>query len=348
MPLITKSLREYLQGNLVDFSDSCGMSNLVTATTLTSLVVILADLREEGAVLIPEVYICENLDETLKLLPVKEILPIGVQDSPSEAIAQAIKKCSPLAIEGWCIYITQGYEKYQFGLFRASLNPLSISVDQTLFSEPRETIRLVRLFRTASGCVELCNHKGDIYSMLLSDKPATSPLPQAYTSNLVKLVCKDLNYPFKESTETYLEKTIRAALNSCHGAIIAVAKTKKIPRFLSDGVVLKVPLDIVSSVSKLLAKDADNTAEHALNANAALIKGMISSDGITVFNTLGFLIAYNCFIASPSKVSGKVVIGGARTRAYEALKAKVGKGLEGVFIQSQDGWTKFTGINDGQ
>lgn len=348
MPIVTKSLREYLQGNLVDFAANCAMPNLATAITLTGLVVTLADLREEGAVLIPEIYLCDALEETLKLLPVKETLPIGEQDDPSKAIVEAVKKCAPLAIEGWCIYITQNQNKYQFGLFRGSLNPLSISVEQTLFSEPRETIKLVRLFRTASGCVELRNHGGEIYSMLLSDKPASSPLPQAYTTALIKLICKDLEEPLRESSRTYLEKIVRSALNSCHGTIIAVAKSAKVPYFLSDGVILKTPLDIASAVKGLLAENTDSTAEHALNANAALIKGMISSDGITVFNKAGCLIAYNCFIASPNKVAGKVVIGGARTRAYEALKTKVGKSLEGVFVQSQDGWTKFTGTNDGQ
>lgn len=346
MEIVTKSLREYLQGSLTDFAESCQMPNFVTTTTLTSLVVALADLREEGALLIPEIYLCDDLDEALQLLPVKDALLIGEQNEPAKAVAEAVKKCSPLAIEGWCIYVTKKESAYQFGIFRGSLSPLSIPVDQTLFSEPRQLIKLVRLFRTASGCVELRNHRGMVCSMLLNDKPATSPLPQAYTSALVGLVCKDLDDAVKESSRTYLEKTIRAALNSCHGTIIAVAKSKSVPRFLSDGIVLKTPLDFASAVRQLLLENTDAAAERGLVASAALIKGMISSDGITVFNKAGCLIAYNCFIISPNKVAGRVVIGGARTRAYEALKAKIGKGIDGVFVQSQDGWTKFTGTND--
>ena len=125
------------------------MPGLATATTLTSLVVALADLREEGNVLIPEVYLCEEIDATLKLLPIKEALPIGEQDEPSKAIAEALKKCAPLAIEGWCIYVAQNQDKYSFGLFRGSSSPLSIAIDQTLLSGPRETIPLVRIARTA-------------------------------------------------------------------------------------------------------------------------------------------------------------------------------------------------------
>jgi hypothetical protein len=55
MQVVTRSLREYLQGNLTDFAEHCGMLELATNTTLTGLVVTLANLREEGNVLIPEV-----------------------------------------------------------------------------------------------------------------------------------------------------------------------------------------------------------------------------------------------------------------------------------------------------
>jgi hypothetical protein len=341
MATTTRALREYLQGNLTDFAEGCGMPELVTASTLTSLVVALADLREEGTVLIPEVYLCDDLDATLKLLPVKETIAIGKQVQAPQAIAEALKKCAPLANAGWCIYIARSTDHYSFGLFRGSLNPISISVDQTLLSEPRQTLPLVMLTRTATGCVELRNHKGEIYSMLLNDKPASSPPPQAYTKELVALICKDVDDETREAFRTYLEKTIRTALNSCHGTIIAVVKGRNVPRFLSDGVVLQAPVDVASAVKEILETNSDDGAQHKLTAISTLVRGMISSDGITIFNKVGCLIGYNCFIASPNKVAGKVVIGGARTRAYEALKAKVGKQIEGVFMQSQDGWTKF-------
>lgn len=346
MPIVTKSLREYLQGNLVDFAERCEMQNFATPQALTALVVMLADLREEGAVLIPEIFLCDSLDETLKLLPVKEVLQIGKQVEPARAIAEAVKKCAPLAIGGWCIYIAKSQDAYVFGVFRGSLSPLSIPVEQTLFTEPRKTISLVRLLRTASGCIEIRNHQGDVYSMLLSDRPATSPLPHANAKNLVALICAKTKDDVRESTATYLEKIIRLALNACHGTIVVVIKNTKLPAYLSDGVVLQKPLDLSDAVRKLRNGEAE--AEHVLNANAALVKGMISSDGITVFDSSARLVAYNCFIPSPNKVAGKVVIGGARTRAFEALTSKVGKQLTCVFMQSQDGWTKFEGEKNGE
>jgi hypothetical protein len=197
------------------------------------------------------------------------------------------------------------------------------------------------LLRTASGCIELKNHTGDVYSMLLSDRPATSPLPHSNAAELVSLICRGIDDSVREPAKTFMEKTIRSALNSCHGTIIAVLSKNKPPSYLSDGVILQRPLDISAAVEKFLGGDIE--AEHVLNAIASLVKGMISSDGITAFDSKGRLVAYNCFIASPNRIAGKVVVGGARTRAFEALATKVGVTLDGVFMQSQDGWTRFEG-----
>jgi hypothetical protein len=341
MATTTKSLRQFLQGSLNDFAESCDMAPLVTATTLTSLVVMLANLREEGVVLLPEVYLCSQLDETLKLLPDREVLNIGVVDDAMSAIAEGIKKCGSLAIGGWCVFISPSNEKFRFGVFRGSLNPLSISVSRTLFSEPLLNTKVVRLFRTASGCVELFNHKNDSHCMLLNDRPEAAPLPNAYTDALIDLICKDTTESTRDPSRTYIGKTIERALSSCHGTIIVVTKKKSVPKCLEDGVILETPLDLQNAVLEKNKLGHETTAEHKLSAYSALIQGMISSDGITVFNTRGKLLAYNCFIHSPNQVNGKQIVGGARTRAYEALRKKIGNGIEAVFIQSQDGWTKF-------
>ena len=317
------------------------MGPLVTATTLTSLVVLLANLREEGAELTPEVYLCESLQEALKLLPDRDVLQIGITDDPISAITQGLKKCSPLAIGGWNVYLSPIDEKYQFGLFRGSLNPLSISVSSTLFSEPLGTIKVVRLFRTATGCVELCNSSNNTQCILLNDRQDGGPKPNAHTQTLPEIICRDVPIIFREPSITYVGKTLERALAACHGTLIAITKQNKVPSFLKDGVILSKPLDLYAAVASKSQSNKEASDEHRLNAYAALIQGMVSSDGITVFNTSGKLLAYNCFVKSQNQIDGKPVVGGARTRAYEALLKKIGNGIDAVFIQSQDGWTKL-------
>lgn len=239
---------------MVDFADSCEMAPLVTATTLTSLIVALADLREEGVVLAPEVFLCDNLEKTLQLLPGHQQIQIGTQGDAALAIGEALKKCAPLAIGGWCMFVSRIDQGFKYGLFRGAYNPLSISVSQTLFSLPLEQIKVVRLFRTATGCVELSNHHGNIHSMLLNDRPETSPLPHAYTSKLVDLICENTPEAVRDPCRTYLGKTLGAALTACHGTIVAVTSKRSVPKFLKDGVVLTSPMDSWRRQSRIAAQ----------------------------------------------------------------------------------------------
>lgn len=74
---------------------------------------------------------------------------------------------------------------------------------------------------------------------------------------------------------------------------------------------------------------------------------MLNSDGIMLFDNNARLLGYNCFINISAKASEAV--GGARRRAYAALKEAVGKkGITAAFMQSQDGWTEFKGVESGE
>jgi hypothetical protein len=69
---------------------------------------------------------------------------------------------------------------------------------------------------------------------------------------------------------------------------------------------------------------------------------MVRSDGIIVFKNDGSIIAYRAFLKLPATLTSPVT-GGARRRTFEALRARIGKDLEAVFMASQDGHTEFAG-----
>jgi len=84
----------------------------------------------------------------------------------------------------------------------------------------------------------------------------------------------------------------------------------------------------------------DKITPSCLISNGCLLKGMLNTDGITLFDNKSRLLGYNCFV----KVNrNDNVIGGARKRAFTALAAKLGRGLCAVFMQSQDGWSDYKG-----
>lgn len=83
---------------------------------------------------------------------------------------------------------------------------------------------------------------------------------------------------------------------------------------------------------------ADSISLDSLHRKAEVVKGMLCCDGISLFDERARLLGYRCFV-SISQSSG--IVGGARKRAFAALKRRLHRGLSSVFIQSQDGLTEF-------
>lgn len=65
---------------------------------------------------------------------------------------------------------------------------------------------------------------------------------------------------------------------------------------------------------------------------------MLNFDGITIFNSNGCVIGYH-FIVDNSTVADKTIVGGARTRAFEALTQT--NGIIACLMKSQDGNIKY-------
>jgi len=115
------------------------------------------------------------------------------------------------------------------------------------------------------------------------------------------------------------------------------------PKFLSsDGIILENPIDFDQLVHDLRR---DRIPSSSLDSKGYLLSGMLNSDGIILFDNKGRLLGYNCFIklGSKDKSTGS---GGARKRAFAALKGKIGKGVCAAFMQSQDGWSDWSDSNE--
>ena len=53
---------------------------------------------------------------------------------------------------------------------------------------------------------------------------------------------------------------------------------------------------------------------------ASIVQSMLNHDGLTLFTTTGKLIGYHIFVKPDTNEQGEVV-GGARSRAFEVMKA---------------------------
>lgn len=333
------TFRTQLLGGVSEFSQNTGIPLFLQTINLVELIVLLARYQEEGIKLAPKVYITINISELCAMLPDNELIRIGTSSKDSDGIKTALKKCAPLATGGWMVFIEDNDDDISYGLFKGSSNPVAVLVDYVAMSDSND-LPIVKVFQVAEDCVEISSNTGGRHYIFLDHRKEESPPPLQYLDDLVLLITENVNEKYLESIRSFLNRLLFDSFRESHGCIIAVTNMKSTPKLLSnDGVIFDHPIDFGLLVEQLITK---RTKESVISSKGYLLKGMLNSDGIILFDNRGRLLGYNCFV----KVSKKAkVIGGARKRAFATLKEHIGKGLCGVFMQSQDGWSDFTGID---
>lgn len=338
------TFRSELIGKLHDFSQDCGLPLLANTSILVELVALVAKCKEEGVNLQPRVYITNDIDLCNQLIGNAEKIKIGTGVHSVAEVQLIIKKCAPLAVGAWSIYIHDSNGNVDFGLFRGSSNVTAIPVDDMLLASDNVDLSLnvVKIHQITDECVEVRSGKEETYYIHFNHEKSSSPPPLEHFNSLVSEICSGLGD--KERVKNFLSNLLMDGLRKSHGCLIAVTSMKKIPAILSDGVFLEEPLEF-SSLIDHVSRNPENL--EYLISKSDLVKGMLNSDGIMLFDNTARLLGYNCFININAK-AGKVV-GGARRRAYSALKDAVGKkGINAAFMQSQDGWTEFEGLENGE
>jgi hypothetical protein len=335
---INITFRTHLVGSVTEFSQNTKLNLIANPLVLVELIVLLSRYQEEGVALAPKVYMTNDIDSLTAMLPNSESLKIGTSNNDVEGVKKALKKCAPLATGGWLIYISEKDSEIEYGLFKDSGNPISVLVDDILMTSEDHLI-IVKVFQIAADCVEIKANNDSLHYIFLNHRREDSPPPLQYLDNLVEQVTKNINDEFKEPTFAFMKRLLFEALRHSHGCIIAVTNMHKVPQFLAkDGIILDEPINFADLVEELQKKNIDASV---LESKGSLLQGMLNSDGIIVFDNKGCLLGYNCFVKINEKSNA---IGGARRRAYASLETKIHKGICSVFMQSQDGWTEFKGI----
>ena len=331
------TFRTQLLGGVTDFCTESGLA-MATPEVLVDLIVRLVRYREEGVVLAPEVYLTDDIDLLISMLPEGEKLPLSETTSDAFRIEEMLKICAPLATGEWKIFGHQYQNGFNFGVFRGSSNPISVSVDDIVLNE-EGGVNVIKAHQVAEACVYIRNSSGSHHHIFFNNRKQDSPAPLLYVEKLIQSIVKRVDDNEREAVQSFLTKTLMTTLLRSHGCILAVTNMVTSPKILSrDAVLLSEPIDLPFLVRQLKREKTTGLMSYILERRAELLEGMICSDGITLFDEHGRLLAYRSFI-QVSHTSG--VIGGSRRRAFATLKGHVGRGLSAVFMQSQDGWTDF-------
>jgi hypothetical protein len=333
------TFRSALHTAVSDFLDDVGMGCHDTTNGLVEVIESLATYREEGKALFPEVWVMDDLPGVRAVCQAGEALPLGRGPRRAETARQALKECAPLAREGWAVYLLRTKEGLEYGLVRLPVSPLAVRPEMILGdAEPK----LVRMVQVTENVVQIRCGQLDLSVHFDASRADGAPSPTAALDRLVAAVTRNVPEPLKQGAREFVFRTFFKAIQESHGALIAVVRADHpVPALFGDCVPLgDHAIDFAARIQELeTGKDIESSA--ALVSAGQLLRGMISSDGVTVLTDAMKVVAYRAFIKH-DKVAAS--LGGARKRTFHFLGACVAAGeLVGVYYRSHDGGSDYKG-----
>lgn len=308
---------------------------------IVSLIDLISDYREEGSTLFPEVILTTSIDIIGKQFPVLYKIFINKSKLEVNEFKNALKKCAPLAKEGWVIYIELGSEYITYGLISIDSSELSSSIyDHAVGNNKSETIEVPVLYikNIGSSIVKLKTFTKELLIYLnLKDAQSTS---DEHLSALIGHIIENVQPSVYEGLQSYLYKTFELSLRKSHGCLIGVVEDSEqvienLKKRLPDAIYFQEPVDLSSLVYNHL-ENPTSESNTLLKSYKSIISGILMSDGITIFSNKAKVIAFNAFIegagTSPDDINKE---GGARKRAFQIMCHS--ELFKICYYQSQDG-----------
>lgn len=342
LPAHVVTIRPELETTISRLLDDAGMACAETAAAVAALVAALADYREEGRSLFPRVLVCDDLPTVLKVLQGSGFLQVGSGPRSVEIAEQALKRCAPLATGGWAIAFARVEGEFRYGVFREPQPLLALDLRSTMLTlQSADPVKALVISQIAPNTVEVLVPGQAPLEVDLSASTRDIHDDRRTVAALAGWLVEDIDDGRTREAALSLWTTLLTnSLREAHGALVAVIRAgEDLPVVLSeDGVVVPDAPRLVELIEQHGNLNSAQTLSDVL-AFEPLFAGMLSSDGIVVLNTVGDLVAFNCFVHLDSEERSR--LGGARRRAFAALTRLVDDGvLRGAYFRSSDGGSK--------
>jgi hypothetical protein len=341
---ISVTFRDQITGRindlLIDEHKACAESQNLLGYLAGSLV----SYKDEGVEFAPSVLLCDDIAEVLKAFPGSVFHQIGKAALDSASGPKILKECAPLSGSNWFIYVERDRKKLNYGVFTYLRLPTAIPLHEGIFINPNQFCVLVR--KISTNTIEMRGAKGSeltlIFSTVRASANSSAPIQEFATA-----CCLNVEQSLKKHFSSYFLRLVEASLTSSHGTILICGDAiafDQIPE-MQDAVVVEPMLDFQAAFSSFQTL---GTADSILNLQRCeeLLQGFLRCDGIVAFDTKGRVTTYRIFFRPNEATNKVVVVGGARRRAFEAVKKLVGKNkpLKSVLFRSQDGLTLHHGV----
>jgi len=300
----------------------------------------LGSYREEGVKSAPLIFITRDLAPLLISIKGNDSIPIGSGPLSTSTVRSALKICGPLGSgQDWAIFlvIREDLDVLQFGVFRTDRFPLHESSFQRLRNTSVPGGGVIGMQKIGENLIEIRDSSGRFHYIDASGLLEVTQNPALMISQWVAAVTESAPENLRQKMESFYHRIAIDLVSLTHGTLSAIVPSgRPYPPFLSDGVVLQESFGLVRAIHRYV-KYRDEAATLSLSSYGLLIRKMMSMDGITVFDSSGEVLAFNCFVHEPRK-TGPAILGGARKRAFEILSSHLEKDLSCVLYRSQDGY----------
>ena len=218
------SFRSTLKGVISDFLAREGVRCPDTEDALLELVVALSHYTEEGSQLFPQVLICDNLHEALRLIQGSDAIKLGKGPKGLSTMSKALKLCAPLSKGGWLIYVVRTPTDFEYGVFRGSFSPTALEIGDALasLSEEAQDLTIILASHLTEKAVELTGVRSGRQLIYFSATPEDSPYPRMELNELVAECCTSVPIEMKDPVSSFLKGILTKALRECHGTLIIV------------------------------------------------------------------------------------------------------------------------------
>ena len=334
------SFNTFLKGEVASFCEAEGVECSRTANIILQLISSLASYKEEGVELSPDVFICDDIEKLSQIITSSEIVHVGKGDLDKATTQLALKRCAPLAISGWSIFIERDSAnlKMKYGLIRQNSVPMSVSLSKSLQDIPKE-LSVLYAVKLSQNLVFVKGNVGQERTFSLSpDKDYENPFSKL--EDLVECMTKDVDEDNRGEVTNLLLNELEKILKKTHGTLIAVVdNAKNVTDEFIDWTKLETPLKFHERVRDFKASRDIESFEGVLGL-ISLLEGMLASDGITVIDTKCQVLGYRYFHSTTNASgasSNQGSDGGARRRTFDKLSELVPSKIVGIFMKSQDG-----------
>jgi hypothetical protein len=302
------------------------------------LVDALQSYHEEGRQYFPEVLLTTSLRDVRSVLSGERFVPLMTTpfDAEGAALYGALKQAAPLARGGWVVACEIANNVISSGLLFGDATELSPGVYRqtvgdlgkgglvpSIYLRGLGNRRVEVAGRSDAFVVALCLDGGLGYLDVI--KPFVASITAGIDEDDLPIV------------QDGLARLLDEGLRETHGTLAGVVEDTpealaKLQDTWKDGLHLVEPIDIALGIKDALLLRT-NESSTAFRSIRVLVKGMLASDGITVFSTKGRIVAFKLFL--PTDASVPASSGGARSRAF--TRASASGLLKAVLALSHDG-----------